>query len=390
MTSSLSRSVKKIRPKRSGFVQFRAVFRKEVLHTLRDRRMMFLLIVAPLLQTVLLGFAVDFDVDRVPTVLVDGDRSAESRLHSRRLLADGTLHLCKRVSSPSEARAELDAGRAASAIVLPAEFERNFVTGRPARVQVLLDGTDPNRANVVAAAVGRYFGEVGEEFGRARMSSQGIRAPQIEMEPRVAFNPSLRSPPYMIPGVLGMLLLIVTTVVTAMGMTREREQGTLEQVLVTPLRPVWLLLGKMAPFLAIGLFDVLLVLVAGIAIFDIPLRGEFMALGVATLLYLMSTLGMGLFVSTVSRTQQQSFLGGFLVMMPAILLSGVMTPIASMPGWLAVFTWVNPVRFYVEASRAILLKGAGMADLRVQLSVLLAIGLTLITVSIVRFRKRLQ
>lgn len=374
----------------SGLVQLRAVFRKEVLQTVRDRRMMFLLIVAPLIQTVLFGFAVDFDVDQVPTVVVDSDRSAVSRSHIRRLLADGTLRRVRVVTEVEAGSRALDQGEAAAVVVLPPNLERDSTRGHPASIQVLLDGTDPNRANVVSGAVQRYVGEVVAPLAQERRAKTGRGAPDIGLTPRVAFNPGLQSPPFMIPGVMGMLLLIVTTVVTAMGMTRERETGTLEQVLVTPLRPTFLLLGKMAPFLIIGLFDVLLVLTAGLYLFAVPLRGGLLALLTATLLYLMSTLGMGLLVSTISRTQQQSFLGGFLLMMPAILLSGVMTPIASMPGWLSVFTFVNPLRYYVEALRAILLKGAGFAELKLQLLGLALTGVVLIALSVLRFKKRLQ
>ena len=378
----------RLRP--SGLVQFLAVFRKEVLQTARDKRIMFLLVVAPLIQTVLFGFAVDFDVDRVPTVVVDSDRSAQSRTHARRLLADGTLE--RRVETTSVAAAEraLDRGEAAAAIVLPASLERRMLANESATVQILLDGTDPNRANVVSGAVSQYFGEVGETMIEERAEAANLRIPTITVEPRIAFNPSLETPPFMIPGLMGMLLLIVTTVVTAMGMTRERETGTLEQILVTPIRPIYLLIGKIAPFLVIGLFDVLLVLTAGAYTFQVPLRGELAALFLTTLLYLMSTLGVGLFISTISVTQQQSFLGGFLFALPAILLSGVLTPIASMPDWLQAITLVNPVRYYAESLRAILLKGATLPDLLPQLIALFAIGSAIIALSLAKFRERVR
>jgi ABC-2 type transport system permease protein len=351
---------------------------------------MFLLIVAPLLQTIVFGFAVDFEVDRVPTVVVDLDRTAESRMHARRLLADGTLLRTADVTSTAQGERAIDDWEAAAAIVLPKHFERELLAQHPAEVQVILDGTDPNRASVAAGAASRYFGEVGQDLMRQRRQSSGQPPPpSIPLVPRVAYNPSLRSAPFMVPGVVGMLLLIVTTIVTAMGMSRERETGTLEQVLVTPIRPVHLLIGKMAPFLVIGLIDVALVLVAGMYIFDVPVRGGLDVLLVVTLLYLMSTLGVGLFISTVSANQQQSFLGGFLFAMPAILLSGVMTPIAAMPDWLAAITYLNPVRYYADSIRAILLRGAGMTDLTGNLLALLLFGIGIVALSALRFRKRL-
>jgi ABC-2 type transport system permease protein len=374
----------------SARVQLAAVFRKEVRQTVRDRRVMFLLVVAPLLQTVVFGFAVNFDVDRVPTVVVDRDGSAESRGHARRILADGTLLRSGTARSAAEAEQEIDAGRAAAAVILPRGLEADVAAGRPAEVQVVLDGTDPNRATVAAGAVSRYFGEVGEALARERLAAAGARAPaQIEAVPRIAYNPSLRTPPYMIPGIAAMLLLVVTTIVTAMGLSREREMGTLEQVLVTPIRPLFLLVGKMAPFVVIGLVDIALLLAAGTWLFDVPLRGPLPVLLAGTLLYLMTTLGMGLLISTASANQQQSFLGGFLFILPAMLLSGVMTPIRAMPGWLQAVTYANPVRYYAEVMRTTLLRGGGFGDVWPELLALALLGGAILATATLRFHKRL-
>jgi ABC-2 type transport system permease protein len=373
----------------SGRIQLAAVFRKEVRQTVRDRRMMFMLVMAPLIQTVLFGFAVDFTVDRVPAVVVDRDRSATSRDHARRLLADGTLRLEGEALSARAAEEELDDGRAAAVVILPAGLGADLAAGRPAEVQVVIDGTDPNRATVAAGAVQRYFGELGERLARERLEAAGRAPPQLRLVPRLAFNPELRTPPYVVPGIAAMLLLIVTTIVTAMGLSREREMGTLEQVLVTPIGPLWLLLGKMLPFVLIGLFDVLLVVAAGAWLFDVPIRGALPLLFGGALLYLGATLGVGLLISTVSTTQQQSFLGGFLFALPAILLSGVMTPIAAMPGWLQAVTWVNPVRWFAEVSRGVLLKGATAAELALPLLALALLGSAILAVATLRFRKRL-
>jgi len=373
-----------------GRVQLAAVFRKEVRQTIRDRRIMFLLVVAPLIQTVIFGFAVDFDVDRVPAVVVDRDGTAESRRHARRLLADGTLLRAGAARSAAEAEGELDAGRAAAAVILPRGLGADLAAGRAAEVQVVLDGTDPNRATVAGAAASRYFGEVGEEIARERLEARGLRAPvRIDVVPRIAFNPGLRTPPFMVPGIAAMLLLIVTTIVTAMGLSREREMGTLEQVLVTPIRPVLLLVGKMAPFVVIGLVDVALLMAAGTWLFGVPLGGTLPVVLVGTLLYLMTTLGVGLLISTLSTNQQQSFLGGFLFVLPAILLSGVVTPIRAMPAWLRAITWLNPVRYYAEVMRTTLLRGGGFADLWPQLLALGLLGGAILLAATRRFRERI-
>jgi len=370
--------------------QLAAVFRKEVRQTIRDRRVMVLLIIAPLVQTVMFGFAVDFDVDRVPTVLVDMDRSDESRLQARRVLADQTLRHAGDVAGVPEADQALDDGRAAAALVIPPGLARDLASQRPAQVQLLLDGSDPNRAMVASGAVSRYFGEVGERLIRERLEAAGRPAPaQVVLVPRVLYNPRLKTAPYVVPGIAGTLLVIVTTLVTAMGLSREREMGTMEQVLVTPIRPLWLLLGKLLPFLVIGIFDVLLLVAIGSWVFEVPLRGSLLVGAVGVLLYLFSTLGIGLLISTLSQNQQQAFLGGFIFMMPAILLSGVMTPIRGMPGWLQVITWFNPVRHFAEVMRGVLMRGAGFADLWFQLAFLAALGVGVMALAVSRFRTQL-
>ncbi len=374
----------------SARVQLAALFRKEVRQTIRDRRMMFMLVVAPLLQTVVFGWAVDFTVDNVPTVVLDRDGTDVSRLHARRLLADGTLRRVHVVGGPAGAEADLDEGLAAAAVILPQRFAADLAAGRPAEVQVVLDGTDPNRSVVAGAAAAQYFGQVAEQMARQKLATAGLPAPaQLSLAPRISFNPRLKSPPYMVPGIAALLLLIVTTVVTAMGLAREREMGTLEQVMVTPIRPVVLLFGKIAPYVVFGFIDVMLLVAAGTWLFGVPIRGPIPVLITGTLLYLLTTLGVGLLISTISATQQQSFLAGFLFILPAVLLSGVATPIRSMPDWLQAITWVNPVRHYAEVMRSCLLRGAGFADLAVSLAALAVIGGLVFAAAVLRFRTRL-
>jgi ABC-2 type transport system permease protein len=373
--------------RRLARTQYRAVVRKELLQTLGDRRIVFMLVAAPLIQLVLFGFAANFDVDRVPTALADLDRSAASREHLRRLLADGTLHHAATAHSGAAADALVDDDVAAAAVLVPPGFGADLAAGRPARVQVVVDGSDPVRAAAASSAAGRYFSSAARALARA--GGGPAAAGGVELAPRVLYNPSLRTAIFIVPGIMAMLLVVVTTIVTAMGLAREREMGTLEQVLVTPVRPFLLLAGKMTPFVGIGLFDVLLALTAMAWIFDVPLRGPLAVLALGSVLYLCSTLGVGLFISTVSRTQQQSFLGGILFIMPAALLSGVMTPIRSMPDWLQAATWLNPLRFYAELCRGVLLRGAGFAELWVQLAVLGGYGVLILALATLRFRRRL-
>jgi ABC-2 type transport system permease protein len=366
---------------------YRAVVQKEFRQTLRDRRIMFMLVAAPLIQTVLFGFAVDFDVDRVPTAVADLDRSAESRAQARRLLADGTLRERIRARSAAEADLLVDEGRAAAALVLPPGFGADAAAGRTARAQLLVDGTDPVRAGAAASAAGAAFAASAAE--RVAERAGGAAPGGVVLTPRVLYNPRLQTAVYVVPGILAMLLVVVTTIVTAMGLSREREMGTMEQVLVTPIRPFVLLAGKMTPFVVIGLLDVLLALTAMSWIFAVPLRGPFLVLLLGSVFYLCSTLGVGLLVSTVSATQQQSFLGGFLFVLPAALLSGIMTPIRAMPEWLQLATWLNPLRFYAELMRGVLLRGSGFAEAWVQLAVLAGYGAVILALATARFRTQM-
>jgi len=373
-----------------------AVMTKEVRQTLRDRRMMFLLIGAPLIQLLIFGNAVSYDVDQVPTVIVDHDDTAASRQLLQRMMADGTLAPLATRATAEEASLDLITGRAAAAVVVDEGFAERVargVPGEPATVQVIVDGTNPNRSGVAASAAARFTQTAAREALGARIARLGNAAPALPrppvLEARVLYNPSLDTAIYMVPGIMAMLLLIVTTIVTAMGLARERESGTLEQVLVTPVRPSVLILGKMLPFAAIGLFDFGLAMVVGSFVFGMPLRGNMFLLAGVTSLYLVATLASGLLVSTISRTQQQAFMGGFLVMLPAILLSGIMTPIHAIPAWLRPVTLVNPLRHYAEAMRAVLLRGAGPEDVLPQLVALALIGAGLAALAISRFRKTL-
>ena len=368
-----------------------AVFRKELRQTFRDRRMVAVLVVAPVLQLSLLGYAVDLDVDHIPTVITDHDRSPQSRDLVAGLLADGTL---KRVADAGDPEPLIQGGRAQVAIVIPGGMGRDLESGRPAQVQVLVDGTDSIRAQVAVDATLRQVQRFSMDQVRLRVDRAAalkgakISLPGIKVQPRIYYNPGMRSPIYMVPGVAALVLLVVTTLVTAMGLAREREMGTIEQLLVTPIRPVVLLLGKTLPFAVIGLVVAGLVLAVGTHLFAVPVRGPLSVIFVGTLLYLMTTLGMGIFISTLARTQQQAILGGIFFLLPALLLSGFTNPVESMPHWIQTITWFNPVRYYVEILRACLLKGAGFADLSHQLGALAAFGAAILTLATLRFRKR--
>lgn len=371
-----------------------AVIRKELRQTVRDRRMMVLLLAAPVIQLVVFGYAVSFDVDRVPTVVVDLDDSPTSRAHIEHVSADGTLLVVAELRSIPDAERMLEIGDAAVVLIVPRGLERDLVHGRPASVQALLDGTNPNRANVAAAALSSYFARESAALTRLRIERiaasgrTASRIPSVSLRSRVLFNPRLETAIYMVPGVLAILLMLITTIVSAMGLSRERERGTLEQILVTPVPSGVLILGKILPFAGFGVIDFTFALVVGSYVFEVPLaRADFALLFLATALYLLTTLGVGLLISTLSSSQQQAFMGGFLFMLPAALLSGIMTPVQSMPEWLQPFTMLNPLRHYAEVLRGSLLRGAGFGELSTQLFVLAVSGIAVFTFASLRFRR---
>jgi len=292
-----------------------AVMRKELRQAFRDRRMAFMLMAAPVIQLSILGYAVDLEVDHIPTVICDQDATPASRDLAAALVAEGTFRRVGTTRDPAEASRALERGDAAVAVVIPAGFARDTRRQQPADVQVLIDGTDPNRAQVATNAAAMFLTQraVGMSLDRLDRTFAALGAvrslPQLRLEPRIRYNPRLKSAIYMVPGVAATVLLIITTIVTAMGIARERELGTMEQILVTPLRPTVLLLGKCLPFALIGLIDVATLITVGSYLFGVPIQGSLLVIAVASLLFLFTTLGTGIFISTVSRSQQQAILG---------------------------------------------------------------------------------
>ncbi len=386
-------------------IQLYAVALKEIRHIVRDRRMMSLLLIAPTIQLGIFGLAVDFDVDRVPTIIVDHDQTEASRRHLRQVLADGTLIRAGSTTSDALALRAIDSGDVAAALIVPAGFAKDLAEGRAAHVQIVADGTDPNRSSIAAATVARYAREQTKIAVQWALQNQRKTSrvapvfdatatllampsfPDINLLPRVLHNPRLKTAIYMVPGITALLLLIVTVIIMAMGLARERETGTLEQVMVTPMSSIILMVGKLVPYVLIGLFDFILAIVAAAFLFDVPIRGPLSVAVVGTTAYLLCTLGIGLLISTVSRTQQQAFIGGFLFLLPAVLLSGVMTPLWGIPEWLLPITRINPVRYYVEIVRGVLLRGSDFQDLSNQITTLFAMGTCVLVFAAWRFQR---
>lgn len=369
-------------PARGPWRPLLALVRKEFVQALRDRRMLFMISVAPLVQIVLFGYAAQLEFRRADTVVVDQDRSAESRRFVEELAADGTFAV-REVPDVDAATAAIRDGRAAIAVIVPRGYERDRTAGRAVAVQVLSDGSDPTRGAAAAAAV--------EGFAATQMRAPPGRRPfgRVVLEPRLLYNPQLKSQRFFVPGTAASLLVIITTLVTAMGLAREREIGTLEQLLVTPIGPFTLMVGKMIPYALFGLLDVTLILVIGNLLFGVPLHGDLAVLGIAAACYLLCTLSLGLLIAASATTQQRAFMAGFFVMLPLMLLSGFMTPIEAMPRWIQPLTQLNPMRHFVQVLRSVLLRGAGWSDVQRPILILLAIGLTLLITASLRFRRKI-
>ena len=363
------------------------VIRKEFLELRQDPRLFGIVIIAPIVQLTMLGYAATTDVRNIPVLVVDEDASSESRDLVSRFEASGNFVVVDRMSSSERIDEYLDSGRAWMALQIPANYGDRVRSGQPTTVQVVADGTDANSTNV---ALG-YTGSLVSSFARelAAESGRGRPTPLISADVRVWFNPQLESKDFMIPGIIALLLLVVTTNLSSMAIVRERELGTLEQLNVTPIARWELILGKMLPYAFIGLVDVLLVVVVAIFWFEVPLRGSFLLLLVMCLVYLMTTLGLGLFVSTISATQQQAMMtASFFFLIPMVFLSGFVFPIENMPAAVQPVTYLIPLRYFLIILRDIFLKGVGLETFWREALALTGWGVGILMLATLRSSKR--
>ena len=365
---------------------------KEFLQVFRDPKTRAVIFVVPLVQTLVFGYAVTTDVHDVPTALLDFDRSVESRELAARFVGTGYFRIVAHPADAAGARDLVDRGRAQAVLRVDRGFGADLRSGRTAAAQLLVDGTDSNTAGIVVDYGSRIVARFARDVLDARLGrlrDGAASAPAIDLEMRAWFNENLESRNFYVPGVIAILVLLITLLLTSMAVVREKEIGTMEQIIVTPIRPVEFILGKTLPFALIGFADVLLITTLGVFWFDVPIRGSLLLLFVATGLYLMTTLGLGLWISTVSETQQQAMMSAFFVYFPAVLLSGFMFPIANMPESIQVLTWLNPLRYFLVIVRGIFLKGVGPAVLWPQMAALAVMGVAILWLASRRFQKTL-
>jgi ABC-2 type transport system permease protein len=380
--------------------RIRVILRKEFIQALRDPRMRVLLFLPPVIQLLVFGFAVNLDVDHVRIAWTDMDRTPLSRELRQRFEGSQRFDVVALPQSEDEVQEVMDRSQVEAVVRVLPGFERDVRRGRPVQVQVLVDGTNSNTASIV----GTYAGGIIAGFGNAVASERqrvqiltrsptspvNVSFPGVSPRTRVWFNPDLYSRNYFVPGVLANIIFTVTLMLTALAIVREKEIGTMEQLMVTPMRPLELMLGKTLPFAVVGLLDVVLVTSVALLVFHIPFRGNPLLLLLCSALFLMTSLGAGLFLSTISHTQQQAMMANFFFSTPAFMLSGFAFPIRNMPIAVQYLTYLNPVRYFMEIVRGIFLKGVGVTVLWPQMLALTAYGVIVLALSVARFHKTLD
>ena len=368
------------------------ILRKEFRSIFRDPRMRMVIIGFPVFQTLIFGYAVSLDVRHVQLAVVDHDNTPASRTLVARFTGSDFFDAAAFTLDDDEARQLIDSAKASAILQINAGFEQNLHGGRTTPVQVIVDGSDSNTARFVATYASAIAAAANTEImldRSLRQTGRNVRVGGVALQPRAWFNADLESRNYYVPGIIAMLVMLIALMLTSMSIVREKEAGTIEQIMVTPIRPVEFILGKCAPFAVIGFLNVCMVTAVGLFWFGIPFRGSFPLLLLGTALFLLSTLGVGLFISTVSQTQQQAMMTTFFFFFPAMLFSGFIFPIANMPLVIQYLSLLDPLRFMLVIVRGIFLKGVGLEILWPQFAALLAIGLVVMSIAISRFHKTL-
>jgi ABC-2 type transport system permease protein len=378
------------------------IIRKEFLQTLKDPRTRGLLFGPPILQLILFGYAVNLDIENARTAWIDADHTPESRDLLAAFQGSRYFKIAATPGTDNEIQHLLDHGKIQAAIRILPGFSRDVQRGNSAQVQILVDGTNSNTAAIVSSyatqIVTAYAAKVfaGRQNARLVPSTLVLGGPAPAIIPvftaqsRVWFNPDLKSRVYFVPGVIVNIIALVTIMLTSMSIVREKEIGTMEQLMVTPIRPAELIMGKLLPFAIVGIVEVILVIAAARLVFGIPIRGSIPLLFGCSVLFLLSTLGVGLFISTISLTQQQAMMSSFFFFMPAMLLSGFAFPIRNMPVPVQYLTYLNPLRYFMRIVRDLFLKGAGIESLWQSIIALALFGVAILGLSALRFHKKLD
>jgi len=367
---------------------------KEFIQVFRDKRTRFVLFGPPIIQMVIFGYAATFEIHHVPTVVLDLDHSQESRELISRFSSSPYFDVQRQLTDYRQIGDLIDQGKATVGLEIHAGFAQSLRKGQTAPLQVIVDATNSNTALIASGYITQIALGFAQDYQKDRIyriSRQMIeKIPSVQLEQRPWYNPDLRSRWFFVPGVIGSLTLVLVVTLTAFAVVREREIGTLEQIMVTPIRPAEFILGKTLPFFLIGLFDVSLIATVGTLWFQVPFRGQLLVLFAGAILFLLCMLGVGLLISTVSSTQQQAMVTAFFFIMPAVTFSGFGFPISTMPQWLQYLTYLSPLRYFLVVLRGTYLKGVGMEILWPQMLAMAALGTSLLTIALLRFHKALD
>lgn len=370
------------------------IIKKEFQQFRRDPKMFAIVLLSPIIQLIFLGYAANFDVDIVHTTIYDMSSSEESRKLLNSIKGSGYFSFDSYVNNYDDLQDDLEKGKTIVAIVIPSDFERKLNKRLPVKIQAIFDGSDGNTASVAAGYINslaiNYATNISLEIQQS-LGKKILSTSPMEAEIRVWYNPELKTRNFMVPGIVGLLLMMITLILTSLAVVKEKEIGTLEQLIVTPIKSYQLIIGKLVPFGILGVISVIVVLLAMTIIFNIQVRGSYVFLFVSSFIYILSTLGLGLFVSTISKTQQQAMmLAIFVVMLPMVYLSGFVFPIENMPKLIQIVTYLIPLKYFMIIIRGIILKGIGFAELWQDGLILLLMGLAILYLSSLRFKKRLE
>jgi len=367
-----------------------AIIRKEFIHIRRDPRTLVVMFLIPVVQLFLMGYAATTDIEHLRTAVLDADRSAQSRELVEAYRASNYFNIVSYVEDEKALARLVDGGQVRAGLIIPAGYGADVAAGRIADVAFVIDGSDPNVANTVYAASQQVVQAQSVRLIERQLGMSMRDMPGVEVHPRVWYNPEMKSANFMIPGLIAMVLFTLTIMLTSLAIVREREQGTIEQLMVTPIRPIELVVGKVAPYIAVAFFDVLEVLAIGVFWFGVPIHGSVPLLLGLSSVSLLTSLGIGIFVSSVANTQQEAMLIVWLMLLPSIFLAGFFFPIEAMPGFLQAISYVIPLRYMLVIIRGIILKGVGLEVLTGQVIALALFGLAIMGLATRSFRKRLE
>jgi ABC-2 type transport system permease protein len=367
---------------------------KEFIQVFRDKRTRFILIGPPIIQMMVFGYAANYEIRHVPAVVLDLDQSQESRELVSRFSSSPYFDVQRQLTDSRQLGESIERGDTTVGLEIDAGFAQKLLKGETAPLQVIVDATNSNTALIASGYISQIALGFAQEYQRDRIyriAPQLMEVmPSVELAPRPWYNPDLSSRWFFVPGIIGSLTVVLVVTLTAFAVVREREIGTLEQIMVTPIRPVEFILGKTLPFFFIGLADVTLIAVIGSLWFQVPFRGSVGVLALGTVLFLLCMLGVGLLISTVSATQQQAMVTAFFFIMPAITFSGFGFPISTMPQWMQYCSYAIPLRYFLVVIRGSYLKGVGMDILWPQMAAMAGLGIALLTAAILRFHKALD